>query len=129
MTNPKFVGAPRVVLPVKDVGRLLLRCADRSGLVAAVTTFLASAGVNIISLDQHSTEQADGISCSALPVGPALAQPPWRPRHVGGHANHRHTVGDLARLGADVERATLSRPVRWHCEDRVTQYGNQTVIF
>jgi formyltetrahydrofolate deformylase len=57
----KFVRAPRGALPVKDIGRLLLRCADRSGLVAAVTTFLASAGANIISLDQHSTEQADGI--------------------------------------------------------------------
>ena len=43
--------------------------------------------------------------------------------------DHRHTVEDLVRLGADVERATLSRAVRWHCEDRVIQYGNQTVIF
>jgi formyltetrahydrofolate deformylase len=43
--------------------------------------------------------------------------------------DHRHTVGDLVRLGADVERATLSRAVRWHCEDRVIQYGNQTVVF
>lgn len=31
-------------LPVKDIGRLLVRCADRPGLVAAVTTFLAGAG-------------------------------------------------------------------------------------
>ena len=45
---------------VKDVGRLLLRCADRPGLVAAVSTFLAGAGANIISLDQHSTEQSGG---------------------------------------------------------------------
>jgi formyltetrahydrofolate deformylase len=59
--SEKFVRAPRAVLPVKDVGRLLLRCADRSGLVAAVTTFLASAGANIISLDQHSTEQTGGM--------------------------------------------------------------------
>ena len=28
-------------LPTKDVGRLLLRCADRPGLVAAVSSFLA----------------------------------------------------------------------------------------
>jgi formyltetrahydrofolate deformylase len=32
---------------------LLLRCVDRPGLVAAVSTFLACAGANIISLDQH----------------------------------------------------------------------------
>lgn len=44
----------------KDVGRLLLRCADRPGLVAAVSTFLAEAGANIISLDQHSTQQTGG---------------------------------------------------------------------
>ena len=47
-------------LPVKDVGRLLLRCADRPGLVAAVSTFLAGAGANIVSLDQHSTQQTGG---------------------------------------------------------------------
>jgi formyltetrahydrofolate deformylase len=49
----KFARAGRRVLPVKDIGRLLLRCAERPGLVAAVSTFLASAGANIISLDQH----------------------------------------------------------------------------
>ena len=59
--NEKFVRAGRGGLPVKDVGRLLLRCADRSGLVAAFSTFLAAAGANIISLDQHSTEQTGGI--------------------------------------------------------------------
>jgi formyltetrahydrofolate deformylase len=298
-TAEKFVRTPRVAWPAKDVGRLLLRCGDRSGLVAAVTTFLASAGANIISLDQHSTEQADGIFMQRtvfhLPGLAAVrddlarefteqvsdkfemdfrlteaAKPKrvaimaskedhclldllWRNRRgdldmsvvmvianhpdladqvrpfgtpfiyipaakelrdeaegrqldllrgnvdlvvlarymqilsrefldevgcpvinihhsflpafigaapyrrakergvklVGATAHyvteelddgpiieqdvvrvdHRHTVGDLARLGADVERATLSRAVRWHCEDRVIQYGNQTIIF
>jgi formyltetrahydrofolate deformylase len=41
-------------------GGLLLRCADRPGLVAAVTAFLAGAGANIVSLDQHSTQQTGG---------------------------------------------------------------------
>ena len=58
MTNEYPSG--RATLPVKDVGRLLLRCADRPGLVAAVSAFLASAGANIVSLDQHSTEQSGG---------------------------------------------------------------------
>src|ERR1700735_5635388 len=53
----KFALAGRGASPVKDIGRLLLRCADRPGLVEAVTTFLARTGANIISLDQHSTEQ------------------------------------------------------------------------
>jgi len=51
--------APATV-PVSDVGRLLIRCPDRSGIVAAVTTFLANAGANIISLDQYSTERVGG---------------------------------------------------------------------
>jgi formyltetrahydrofolate deformylase len=47
-------------LLTKDVGRLLLRCSDRPGLVAAVSSFLTEAGANIVSLDQHSTEQTGG---------------------------------------------------------------------
>jgi formyltetrahydrofolate hydrolase len=46
-----------------------------------------------------------------------------------GPCDHRHSVEDLARLGADVERAVLSRAVSWHCEDRIIRYGNQTVVF
>jgi formyltetrahydrofolate deformylase len=42
--------------------------------------------------------------------------------------DHRHGVGDLVRLGADVERAVLSRAVLWHCEDRVIRHGNQTIV-
>ncbi|KAA0112791.1 formyltetrahydrofolate deformylase [Mycolicibacterium sp. P9-22] len=45
----------------KDIGRLLLRCPDRSGIVAAVSTFLTAAGANIISLDQHSTQPEGGV--------------------------------------------------------------------
>ena len=45
----------------KDVGRLLLRCADRPGLVAAISKFLAETGANIVSLDQHATEKTGGI--------------------------------------------------------------------
>ncbi|BBZ36551.1 formyltetrahydrofolate deformylase [Mycolicibacterium confluentis] len=47
-------------LPVKDIGRLLLRCDDRPGLVASISSFLSEAGANIISLDQHSTAQTGG---------------------------------------------------------------------
>jgi formyltetrahydrofolate deformylase len=43
--------------------------------------------------------------------------------------DHRHTTADMVRLGADVERAVLSRAVRWHCEDRVTRHGNTTIVF
>ncbi|HTY28885.1 MAG TPA: formyltetrahydrofolate deformylase [Mycobacterium sp.] len=291
--------AGRGMLPTQDVGRLLLRCADRSGLVAAVTTFLADAGANIVSLDQHSTQQTGGTFMQrtifhlpglaaarddlegdfaervAAPFGmdfrlAEAAKPKrvailaskedhclldllWRNRRgeldmsvvlvianhpdladqvrpfglpfihvpatrdtrdeaeqrqlellrgnvdlvvlarymqiltpqflgevgcplinihhsflpafigaapyrrakergvklVGATAHyvtetldegpiieqdvvrvdHRHDVEDLVRLGADVERAVLSRAVLWHCEDRVIRYGNQTIVF
>jgi formyltetrahydrofolate deformylase len=295
------VAYPRIsqdVSRVEDVGRLLLQCADRPGLVAAVSAFLASAGANIISLDQHSTEHSGGVFMQRtifhlLGLSAArdeleqefaeqLAQPYrmqfqltqaaspkrvaimasdadhclldllWRNRRgeldmsvvmvisnhpgladqvrpfgvpfvhipatkdirvqaeerqlealrgnvdlvvlarymqvltarflievgcplinihhsflpafigaapyrrakergvklVGATAHyvtenldegpiieqdvvrvdHRDDVGDLVRLGADVERAVLSRAVRWHCQDRIIRYGNQTVV-
>jgi formyltetrahydrofolate deformylase len=43
--------------------------------------------------------------------------------------SHRDTVDELTRKGRDVERAVLSRAVRWHLEDRVLVYGNKTVVF
>ena len=298
-SDTTFVGARPGRLSVKDIGRLLLRCADRPGLVAAVSTFLSSAGANIISLDQHSTEQTGGIfmqrtvfhlpgltaardslarefaeqvagkfdmdfrlteaakpkrvAVMASKEDHCLLDLLWRNRrgdldmsvvmvlsnhpdlaeqvrpfgapyiYIPAHAqiraeaeqrqldllrgnvdlvvlarymqiltpqflsevacpvinihhsflpafigaapyrsakergvklvgatahyvteeldegpiieqdvvrvDHRHTVQDLVRLGADVERVTLSRAVRWHCEDRIIRYGNQTVIF
>lgn len=285
--------------PVKDVGRLLLRCDDRPGLVAAVSDFLAHAGANIVSLDQHSTEQSGGtfvqrtifhlpgltaaydelkrdfaqrvatrfgmdfalteaskpkrvaimvskedhclldllwrnrrgeldmsvamvisnhseladqtrsfgvpfvhvpatadireqaeqrqldllrgnvdlvvlarymqiltpqflaaIGCPLINIHhsflPAfIGAAPYRRakergvKLVGATAhyvtetlddgpiieqdvvrvNHRHSVSDLIRLGADVERAVLSKAVLWHCEDRIIRYGNQTIVF
>ncbi|BBY17577.1 formyltetrahydrofolate deformylase [Mycolicibacterium litorale] len=291
--------AGRGTLPLKDVGRLLLRCADRPGLVAAVSQFLASRGANIVSLDQHSTQQSGGtfmqrtifhlpgltaardalerdfaaqvaaefgmdfrLTEAAKPKRVAIMASRedhcvldllWRNRRgeldmsvamvIANHADladdvrafgvpfihipaqrdtrdeaeqrqlellrgnvdlvvlarymqiltpgflaevgcpminihhsflpafvgaapyrrakergvklvgatahyvtqdldegpiieqdvvrvdHRHSVTDLTRLGADVERAVLSRAVLWHCEDRVIRFGNQTIVF
>jgi formyltetrahydrofolate deformylase len=39
---------------------LLIRCADRPGIVAAVSTFLFQHGANVVDLDQHSTEETPG---------------------------------------------------------------------
>ena len=286
-------------LPAGDIGRLLLRCADRPGLVAAVSAFLAGAGANIVSLDQHATSQSGGtfmqrtifhlpgvtasrdalerdfaekvaapyeidfrlteaakpkrvaimaskddhclldllwrnrrgelemsiamvianhpdlaeqvrpfgvpfihipatkdiraqaeqrqvellrgnvdlvvlarymqiltpdflagVGCPVMNIHhsflPAFigASPYRRARErgvklVGATAHyvtadldegpiieqdvvrvdHRHDVDDLVRLGADVERAVLSRAVSWHCEDRIIRNGNQTIVF
>lgn len=298
LTAP-YAEAGSETLPAGDVGRLLLRCPDMPGLVAAVSAFLASAGANIVSLDQHSTEQSGGtfvqrtifhlpglaaardalerdfteqlvtrfdmefrLTEAAKPKRVAIMASRddhclldllWRNRRgeldmsvvmvisnhpdladqvrpfgvpflhvpstkevraqaeqrqlemlrgnvdlvvlarymqiisprfladvgcplinihhsflpsfigaapyrrakergvklVGATAHyvtddldegpiieqdvvrvdHRHGVGDLVRLGADVERAVLSRAVLWHCEDRVIRHGNQTIVF
>ncbi len=42
------------------IGRLLITCPDRHGIVAAVAGFLAASGANIISSDQHSTDPEGG---------------------------------------------------------------------
>lgn len=290
-------GAPKLPRH-KDIGRLLLNCPDRRGVIAAVSTFLTDSGANIISLDQHSTAPEDGVFLQRtvfhLP-GLAAAQPElerefqsvaqefdmdyrfadaskpkrvaimastadhclldllWRNRRgeldmtvvmvISNHADlaeqvrafgvpfvhipatrdireqaeqrqlelltgnvdlvvlarymqiitpefldaigcplinihhsflpafvgatpyrrakergvklvgatahyvtedldegpiieqdvvrvdHTHSVEELVRLGADVERAVLSRAVLWHCQDRILQHGNETVVF
>lgn len=43
--------------------------------------------------------------------------------------SHEQTVGDLVRLGKDVEKIVLARGLRNHLEDRVLVYGNKTVVF
>src|SRR5258705_12509171 len=41
----------------KVTTRLLLACPDRPGLIAAVSGFLAEAGLNIVDADQHSSDE------------------------------------------------------------------------
>jgi formyltetrahydrofolate deformylase len=43
-----------------DIGRLLISCPDRPGVVAAVSHFLFDHGANIIHSNQHSTERGHG---------------------------------------------------------------------
>ncbi len=42
---------------------------------------------------------------------------------------HQATSADLTRLGADIERAVLTRAVRWQAEDRILVNGTTTVVF
>ena len=44
----------------RDIGRLLISCPDRPGIVAAVSRFLFDQGANIIDSDQHSTDPTGG---------------------------------------------------------------------
>ena len=47
-------------MPHTDTARLLIACDDQPGIVAAVAGVLAEHGANIISLDQHSTDEEGG---------------------------------------------------------------------
>ncbi|MGY2079598.1 formyltetrahydrofolate deformylase [Modestobacter sp. SYSU DS0657] len=64
MSQMVTLGAPRAAaspMPgTRDVGRLLVQCDDRPGVVAAVSTFLAEHGANIIELGQYSTDPEGG---------------------------------------------------------------------
>jgi formyltetrahydrofolate deformylase len=72
-------------------------------------------GVKLIGATAHYVTEG-------LDEGPIIDQDVVR-------VNHRHSTADLVRLGADVERAVLSRAVRWHCEDRIARHGNTTIVF
>jgi len=72
-------------------------------------------GVKLIGATAHYVTES-------LDEGPIIEQDVVR-------VDHRHNVRDLIRLGADVERAVLSRAVLWHCEDRIIRNGNQTIVF
>jgi formyltetrahydrofolate deformylase len=72
-------------------------------------------GVKLIGATAH-------YATADLDEGPIIEQDVIR-------ASHRDTVADLVRKGRDVERAVLSRAVRWHLDDRVLVYGNKTVVF
>ncbi len=44
----------------EDIGRLVVSCADRPGIVSAITGFLHARGANIVSSDQDSTDPRGG---------------------------------------------------------------------
>jgi formyltetrahydrofolate deformylase len=43
--------------------------------------------------------------------------------------SHRDTLGDLVRIGREIERTVLARAVAAHLDDRVLVFGNKTVVF
>jgi formyltetrahydrofolate deformylase len=72
-------------------------------------------GVKIIGATSHYVT-------AELDEGPIIEQDVIR-------TSHRDSIDDLVRKGRDVERAVLSRAVRWHLDDRVIVHGNKTVVF
>lgn len=72
-------------------------------------------GVKLIGATSHYvTDELD--------AGPIIAQDVAR-------ISHRDQVEQLIAKGRDLEKAVLSRAVRWYLEHRILFYGNKTVIF
>jgi formyltetrahydrofolate deformylase len=72
-------------------------------------------GVKLIGATSHYvTERLDD--------GPIIEQATMR-------ISHRDQLEDLQQKGRELEKAVLSRAVRWHIENRILVYGNKTVIF
>ena len=43
--------------------------------------------------------------------------------------SHRDQIADLLEKGRDLEKAVLSRAVRWHIDHRILVYAKKTVVF
>ncbi len=72
-------------------------------------------GVKLVGATAHYvTEELD--------AGPIIEQDVTR-------VTHHDDVAMLTRRGAEIERVVLARAVQWHCEDRVAQHGNSTIVF
>ncbi|MBI2384168.1 MAG: formyltetrahydrofolate deformylase [Gammaproteobacteria bacterium] len=72
-------------------------------------------GVKLIGATSHYvTEELD--------EGPIIEQDVVR-------VSHRDQLEDLIQKGRDLEKAVLSRAVRWHIEHRILVYAKKTVIF
>jgi len=72
-------------------------------------------GVKLIGATSHYVT-AD------LDEGPIIEQDVLR-------VSHRDQLKDLIEKGRDLEKAVLSRAVRWHIEHRILLYNNKTAIF
>jgi formyltetrahydrofolate deformylase len=72
-------------------------------------------GVKLIGATAHYvTEQLDD--------GPIIEQDVVR-------VDHRQSIGDLERVGRDIERLVLARAVSMHLDDRVIVDGRRTIVF
>jgi formyltetrahydrofolate deformylase len=72
-------------------------------------------GVKLIGATAHYvTEELD--------AGPIIDQDVTR-------VSHRDEVGDLQRIGRDIERLVLARAVKAHIDDRILRDGDRTIVF
>lgn len=72
-------------------------------------------GVKIIGATSHYVIEA-------LDQGPIIEQDVVR-------ISHRDTVGDLVRMGEDVEKSVFAKAIRLHLQKKILCYANKTVVF
>lgn len=72
-------------------------------------------GVKLIGATSHFVTEA-------LDDGPIIEQDVVR-------ISHRDQLEDLMEKGRDLEKAVLSRAVRWHIDHRILVYAKKTVVF
>jgi formyltetrahydrofolate deformylase len=72
-------------------------------------------GVKIIGATSHYVIEK-------LDEGPIIEQDTAR-------VSHHDTLEDVKRKGEDLEKAVLSRALRWHLERKILCYDNKTVVF
>ena len=72
-------------------------------------------GVKLIGATSHYVTET-------LDEGPIIEQDVVR-------ISHRDQLEDLIQKGRDLEKAVLSRAVRWHIEHRILVYAKKTVVF
>ncbi len=72
-------------------------------------------GVKLIGATAHYVTEV-------LDAGPIIDQDVTR-------VSHRDEVGDLVRIGRDIERLVLARAVKAHVDDRVLPDGDRTIVF
>jgi formyltetrahydrofolate deformylase len=105
---PPSAGVPRTY-----TARLLIGCADRPGIVAAVSGFLFEQGANIVSSQQYSTDPIGGRFFLRTEFFlPALS----RPAASAGAESHLAAVRERLRERFDVEVATrfaMDWQIRW----------------
>lgn len=105
--------------------RLLITCADRPGIVSAVTTFLHHHGANITALDQHTTDPEGGrffmrlefqtphLDISGALLERAFADAVARPFGMEWRISHAAALKRVAILVSRHDHAMLEILWRW----------------
>ena len=112
-------------MATESFARLLIRCADQPGLVAAVTTFLYQHGANITELDQHSTDPSGGkffmrlefqtpkVELSRQQLEQAFAEAAGRRFNMDWHLSYAAERPRMAVLVSAHDHAALELLWRW----------------